>query len=127
LAEAKHDVTYTSVFLVNDGVHRVTTANIWAAQDMKCYVCGIEKYNPQYRIYGLNKDEKKILSYNLCSYKCNKIVADELRRESAVFMCWVCGEPGGTKCGKCRITTYCSRKCQLADWPEHKKICNLKS
>jgi len=26
-------------------------------------------------------------------------------------------------CGKCFSTTYCSRKCQLEDWPVHKTIC----
>ncbi|KAI0130383.1 hypothetical protein BJ170DRAFT_620007 [Xylariales sp. AK1849] len=27
------------------------------------------------------------------------------------------------KCGKCRLTSYCSRDCQAADWKVHKRAC----
>jgi len=27
------------------------------------------------------------------------------------------------KCGKCGIVNYCSRECQITDWPQHKKGC----
>lgn len=27
-------------------------------------------------------------------------------------------------CGKCRVTAYCSRECQLKDWSDHKPMCN---
>ncbi len=27
-------------------------------------------------------------------------------------------------CGRCKITFYCSRKCQKTHWKEHKKVCN---
>lgn len=26
-------------------------------------------------------------------------------------------------CGSCNIATYCSKECQVKDWPEHKKEC----
>jgi MYND finger len=26
-------------------------------------------------------------------------------------------------CSKCKVVCYCSRKCQVADWPDHKKQC----
>lgn len=26
-------------------------------------------------------------------------------------------------CGNCNIATYCSKECQVKDWPEHKKEC----
>lgn len=26
-------------------------------------------------------------------------------------------------CGRCRVVSYCSKKCQTADWPAHKKDC----
>ena len=28
-------------------------------------------------------------------------------------------------CSRCRITQYCSRACQIRDWPEHKTLCGL--
>ncbi|KAJ7577302.1 hypothetical protein C8J56DRAFT_799015 [Mycena floridula] len=34
------------------------------------------------------------------------------------------GDPQNLKlCVKCRITRYCSKECQKADWPTHKKSC----
>jgi hypothetical protein len=27
------------------------------------------------------------------------------------------------RCGKCKAIRYCSRECQAADWPNHKKVC----
>lgn len=37
-------------------------------------------------------------------------------------VCWVCNEEGGaTKyCGSCRTAKYCSRDCQVKDWPMHR-------
>jgi splicing suppressor protein 51 len=45
-------------------------------------------------------------------------------------ICTACkkSEPSFTKplkrCGKCKITLYCSRDCQQGDWKNHKKVCN---
>ncbi|KAJ6619787.1 hypothetical protein B0H10DRAFT_1876702 [Mycena sp. CBHHK59/15] len=33
------------------------------------------------------------------------------------------GDKPFAKCGKCKITHYCSRQCQIAHWKEHKPIC----
>lgn len=29
------------------------------------------------------------------------------------------------ECGSCRVATYCTRDCQLADWPTHKEECKV--
>lgn len=29
------------------------------------------------------------------------------------------------KCSGCSIAVYCSKECQLADWPNHKRICRI--
>ena len=34
-----------------------------------------------------------------------------------------CFEPGTSFCGSCGLVKYCSRTCQTADWPHHKKEC----
>mmetsp|Transcript_19975 Transcript_19975/g.49097 ORF Transcript_19975/g.49097 Transcript_19975/m.49097 type:complete len:366 (+) Transcript_19975:78-1175(+) len=45
--------------------------------------------------------------------------------------CGHCGKSGTSKefqlslllCSRCRLTRYCSKECQRADWKEHKKTC----
>jgi hypothetical protein len=41
--------------------------------------------------------------------------------------CYRCAKPKGTgkmyKCVKCKIATYCCRKCQKAHWHEHEDQC----
>ena len=38
-------------------------------------------------------------------------------------VCWTCGEDAEMSCSRCMITMYCSHKCQVDDWDEHKKVC----
>lgn len=39
--------------------------------------------------------------------------------------CSVCGAGGKLlACGRCRLVSYCGKKCQQADWAEHKKFCS---
>lgn len=40
---------------------------------------------------------------------------------SGCFLCAV------DLCKRCRMVVYCSRKCQLADWKSHKKVCKMMS
>lgn len=39
--------------------------------------------------------------------------------------CLGCGEMavGLRKCGQCKLAGYCSRECQIAHWPQHKRNC----
>ena len=43
--------------------------------------------------------------------------------------CYNCGQTKNramlSVCSKCRISQYCSRDCQIADWPEHKEHCDI--
>lgn len=38
-------------------------------------------------------------------------------------LCPACDKPGKHWCGKCHHARYCSRECQVADWPLHKRFC----
>ncbi|KAK4043671.1 hypothetical protein C8A01DRAFT_12841 [Parachaetomium inaequale] len=38
-------------------------------------------------------------------------------------LCIVCDKPSTQLCNGCKHAKYCSRKCQVADWPLHKKVC----
>jgi tetratricopeptide (TPR) repeat protein len=40
--------------------------------------------------------------------------------------CQICDKPGKYKCASCNAVRYCSKECQKADWPAHKKICKKK-
>ncbi|KAF2827525.1 hypothetical protein CC86DRAFT_440031 [Ophiobolus disseminans] len=35
----------------------------------------------------------------------------------------VCTKDAGQVCGACNLVQYCSKKCQVTDWPHHKKMC----
>jgi len=49
-----------------------------------------------------------------------------VKRHNLCFIgCENCGEKCKTSCGKCRSVHYCSRDCQTADWPLHKKSCKV--
>ena len=40
--------------------------------------------------------------------------------------CPTCEDEGcHYKCSKCHSVTYCSKKCQISDWPKHKRICQI--
>jgi len=51
------------------------------------------------------------------------------RAREQVQICSACGENPQTsgkilkKCASCKTSMYCSRECQVADWPTHKKSC----
>lgn len=37
--------------------------------------------------------------------------------------CSTCGEAAATRCSRCHVDWYCSRKCQVQAWPAHKALC----
>jgi len=41
--------------------------------------------------------------------------------------CFLCGKLGQLKCGKCKVSRYCSKECQGKHWATHKKACKIDS
>ena len=39
------------------------------------------------------------------------------------FKCQFCGKEGALRCSKCKRVYYCSKQCQVRDWPMHKSVC----
>ena len=49
--------------------------------------------------------------------------------EKVSYADWCCGGCGivtdrRLKCGTCRCAIYCSKACQLGDWPSHRLVCD---
>ena len=62
--------------------------------------------------------------------KCLKDMHLEARKtQPKTGMCYHCNETKERAllmvCSRCRITHYCSRSCQCADWPEHSRDCTV--
>lgn len=55
----------------------------------------------------------------------NGIIKVEDDSESKLLICNVCEEKFEllSLCSKCRYQSYCSKECQVKDWPEHKSEC----
>ena len=54
------------------------------------------------------------------------LTSDNTTRNSQ-WICYVCSKlTSDTGCGRCSCIVYCSKKCQLAHWPQHKLWCDRK-
>ncbi|KAH6975009.1 hypothetical protein BKA56DRAFT_589904 [Ilyonectria sp. MPI-CAGE-AT-0026] len=42
---------------------------------------------------------------------------------SSTGHCTICETPGARACARCKSSHYCSKECQLDDWPVHKLLC----
>ncbi len=43
------------------------------------------------------------------------------------FKCGKCQKQAFKRCSKCKSIWYCSKECQVSDWPNHKVVCNKKA
>jgi hypothetical protein len=108
--------------------------NMRGIENKYCVHCSGKITNDNYIIRSgiFNpKDENPVIRISIliytCSEKCKLDKMKSMRKETETRMiCKVCGNccENMKKCSKCKKTYYCSRECQINDWPEHKKICN---
>ena len=92
---------------------------------------GIPKGRGKYVGNAFSEDEM----WSYCSKGCDishapirlRLPPGRILQYEEVFFCSNCGissqETQLRKCGRCRNERYCSRDCQKAKWPEHKKRC----
>ena len=80
-------------------------------------------------LYGMNKvsleDFKNMLSEpNEGVGLCSVCVRDILKKEEVKHKCKKCAKVCRMKCSLCKVVMYCDQTCQLADWENHKSMCN---
>lgn len=59
----------------------------------------------------------------LCGLLCNRCLFVHNSLLDMSFKCQFCGKEGALRCSKCKRVYYCSKQCQVRDWPMHKSVC----
>ncbi|XP_053683107.1 zinc finger MYND domain-containing protein 10 homolog [Sabethes cyaneus] len=58
------------------------------------------------------------------AYNTDLLEMSENKVETGDKKCSTCKQPAEKKCSRCSAVYYCSRDCQVADWPRHKDLCH---
>ena len=104
-----------------------------------CVGCNIESVTNLRVVISKNRDLESLLSSisrdilkffrKRITCKCLKKMHLEARKSTPKMgICWGCDKEmervSLPVCSQCMVAQYCSRKCQVAVWPEHKKHCD---
>lgn len=73
------------------------------------------------RLTNINKYSNVNITENF-DYKSYEL-APENEDEEDSGMCKICSSPTPFKCHQCQIIFYCSKNCQVEDWPKHQFEC----
>ena len=70
------------------------------------------------------RDGKDVLMGAVCM-ECTQGAVCQQCLDGLPPPCNMCGRASRHKaCAKCRLAHYCSKDCQVSDWPTHRKACN---
>ncbi|XP_059351912.1 zinc finger MYND domain-containing protein 10-like isoform X2 [Daphnia carinata] len=81
------------------------------------------------RLAAIYDPENLETTFNHCTAKATVPTtssATEINRRTcttATSTCTLCNKQAQHRCSRCRCQHYCSKECQVADWPTHKSDC----
>ena len=71
--------------------------------------------------HSIDKAVRSYATKTCCG--CGK-AANEIKIENASAEQVETAEESLSRCGKCALAYFCSRRCQLSEWPSHKRACS---
>jgi len=79
-------------------------------------------------ITSIRRDCLKFYRKRITCTCLKKMHLEARKTEPKTGICWYCDQEKErvllSVCSRCMIEQYCSRECQVADWPLHKTYCN---
>lgn len=89
---------------------------------LHCYECKKPMEPKGKSVVGIIEEGRHFVHKNGTIYlTCSDICKEKMERLNN-NICQMCGLYGSKRCTKCGVY-YCSRKCQIEDWPIHKSVC----
>ena len=70
--------------------------------------------------HSIDKAVRSFATKTCCG--CGK-AANEIKVDNASAAQGATAEKSLSRCGKCALAYFCSRECQLSEWPSHKRAC----
>lgn len=97
----------------------------------RCIRCGHDSPLVTLVNYDFVLSGAPIVMAHFCTEECKKAANMKVAIELVIIQkrCSRCPKKALTmkRCSQCHERHYCSRDCQLADWPEHKRSCTKTS